>query len=165
MNNIDTLISYKRINIVGSPGSGKSTVANKLGKLLNLNVYDLDDYLYDKSCKRLNSDLSTKALDELLKKSSFIIDGTYTTTFRQRLKYLDLVILTDRDTLNNIVTFFIRLITKKTLKCGERLTFKTSLLLLKFNARIKPSLISTTIDQRVKLAIYKRKIDELQWVN
>ncbi|MFW5904155.1 MAG: AAA family ATPase [Candidatus Saliniplasma sp.] len=33
-----------KIAIIGSPGSGKSTFAKKLGKKLNIPVYHLDSY-------------------------------------------------------------------------------------------------------------------------
>jgi len=162
---IKSLLQYKRINIVGSPGSGKSTLASRLSKLLNIEIFDLDDYLYNNNCNRLNSNSTSKAINELLSNESFIIDGTYTTTFQDRLNKLDLVILTNRNTINNIITFTIRYFTKKKLKCGERFTLKTSFLLFKFNAKVKPSIIKSSLEAGVKMAIYNRKNDELQWLN
>lgn len=163
--NTKSLLQYKRINIVGSPGSGKSTLSSRLSKLLNIEMFDLDDYLYDNNCNRLNSNSTSQAINELLSNEYFIIDGTYTTTFKDRLNKLDLVILTNRSTINNIITFTIRYFTKKNLKCGERFTLKTSFLLFKFNAKVKPSIIKSSLEAGVKMAIYNRKNDELQWLN
>lgn len=162
---IKSLLQYKRINIVGSPGSGKSTLSSRLSKLLNIEMFDLDDYLYDNNCIRLNSNSTSKAINELLSNESFIIDGTYTTTFQDRLNKLDLVILTNRNTINNIITFSFRYFTKKNLKCGERFTLKTSILLFKFNAKVKPAIIKSALEAGVKTAIYNRKNDELLWLN
>ena len=163
--NTKSLLQYKRINIVGSPGSGKSTLSSRLSELLNIEMFDLDDYLYDNNCNRLNSNSTSQAINELLSNEYFIIDGTYTTTFQDRLNKLDLVILTNRNTINNIITFTIRYFTKKKLKCGERFTLKTSILLFKFNAKVKPAIIKSSLEAGVKMAIYNRKNDELQWLN
>lgn len=163
--NTKSLLQYKRINVVGSPGSGKSTLSSRLSELLNIEMFDLDDYLYDNNCDRLNSNSTSQAINELLSNEYFIIDGTYTTTFQDRLDKLDLVILTNRNTINNIITFTIRYFTKKYLKCGERFTLKTSILLFKFNAKVKPAIIKSSLEAGVKMAIYNRKNDELQWLN
>jgi len=159
------LHQYKRINVVGSPGSGKSTLSSRLGELLNIKIFDLDDYLYDNNCKRLNSNSTSQAIFELLSNECYIIDGTYTTTFQDRLNKLDLVILTNRNTIYNIITFTIRFFSKQNLKCGERFTFKTSILLFNFNVKIKPAIIKSTLEAGVKMAIYNRKNDELVWLN
>lgn len=161
---IKSIDGFKRINIVGSPGSGKSTLAERIGDILNITVYDLDIYLYDKNCKRLNSLSSLNAISTILLKDSFIIDGTYTTTFQNRLKFLDLVILTDRYMILNIFTFILRLFTKKNLKCGERLTLKTLVLLFKFNYKSKHKIINDCRTSRVKIALYKRREDRLVWL-
>jgi len=163
--NYKSLLQYKRINVVGSPGSGKSTLSSRLSDLLNIEMFDLDDYLYDNNCKRLNSNSTSQAINELLSNKYYIIDGTYTTTFQDRLNKLDLVILTNRNTIYNIITFTIRYFTRKKLKCGERFTLKTAILLFKFNIKTKPAIIKSSLEAGVKMAIYNRKNDELQWLN
>jgi adenylate kinase family enzyme len=165
MFDINEVKEHNRINIVGSPGSGKSTLASKIGELTNVNVYDLDDYLYDEFCNRLNPVLSSKIVGEILSRNEFILDGTYTSTFNQRLKYVDLIILINSKTINNIFAFLIKIFTKKNLKCGERLTYKTLMLLLKFNSQIKSKIINATLASHIKLAIYNRNNKNLKWLN
>jgi adenylate kinase family enzyme len=160
-----TLQYYKRINVLGSPGSGKSTFSRTLSKILGIKVYDLDDYLYDSKCKRLNADLSKQNIVKLLNNDSFIIDGTYTTTFSDRLSYLDLVIIVDRTTFNSFFTFSRRYLFKKNLKCGEKFTWKTLNLIFLFNSKTKHFLINKTLNAGVKLALYNRNNSELQWLN
>ena len=128
-------------------------------------MYDLDDYLYDNKCKRLNADLSKQNIIKLLHNDNFIIDGTYTTTFSDRLSYLDLVIIVDRPSINSLFAFSNRYFCKRNLKCGEKFTWKTLNLILKFNAETKHLLINKTLSAGVKLAMYNRKYNELQWLN
>lgn len=42
----------KRFAIIGPPGSGKSTFANKLGKLLDIPVHHLDRHRFEPDGKR-----------------------------------------------------------------------------------------------------------------
>lgn len=160
-----TLHNYKQINVIGSPGSGKSTLSEALSKLLSINVYDLDDFLYDNKCKRLNTELTKKAILKLLQNEKFIIDGTYTTTFFDRLNYLDLVIILDTSTIISLINFFKRYFFRKNLKCGEKITWKTLCLILKFNRETKPLLMKKIIDAGVKCAFYNRNNCELKWLN
>lgn len=166
MNLKDNILQdYKRINVVGSPGSGKSTLSRTLSKFLGIKVYDLDDYLYDNKCKRLNADLSKQNIIKLLHNDSFIIDGTYTTTFSDRLSYLDLVIIVERSTISSLFTFSKRYFFKRNLKCGEKFTWKTLNLIFIFNSKTKYFLINKSLTAGVKLALYNRKNTELQWLN
>ncbi|MGA2130529.1 MAG: AAA family ATPase [Candidatus Pacearchaeota archaeon] len=66
----------KRIRIIGTPGSGKSYLAELISRKLKIRVYDLDDlYWYKKYSKKR----SPKKLRELIKnitnKKSWIIEG------------------------------------------------------------------------------------------
>jgi adenylate kinase family enzyme len=40
-------MQYRKIHIVGGPGSGKSYIARRLSTLYNINSYDLDDIFWD----------------------------------------------------------------------------------------------------------------------
>lgn len=72
------------IYIIGMPLSGKTTTANKLNKLLNYQVIDLDNYieetynvninnLFDSGNEQTFRDLETKALKEIKKLNNYII--------------------------------------------------------------------------------------------
>jgi adenylate kinase family enzyme len=87
----------KRIAIIGSSGSGKSTFANKLGKILNRPIIHLDKEYY-------NSDWSEKYPTKedwknfqrnLVSKDEWIIDGNYRSSLDIRLDKADTVIFFD----------------------------------------------------------------------
>ena len=40
-------MKYRKIHIIGGPGSGKSYIAKKLSTLYNIKAYDLDDLFWD----------------------------------------------------------------------------------------------------------------------
>jgi adenylate kinase family enzyme len=142
--NFDTLdlSKYKRINVIGSPGAGKSTIALSISKKLCIPVFDLDCYLYHDKCIRKNRLETIEAIDSILERDTFIIDGTYTTSFEHRLKKVDLIVLVENPSYRCFYNFVKRLLLSKNLKCGEKLTIKTFVLLLTFNLRQKDELLN-----------------------
>ena len=80
------------ILILGLSCSGKTTFANKLGKLLNLQVEHLDSYFWKSAWVR-NDDFN---IDNFIGKPNSIIDGNYFQySFSERLQQCDLVIYID----------------------------------------------------------------------
>ncbi len=45
-------ICYKKFSLIGLPGSGKSTFASKLGKILDIPVHHLDRHMFEPDGKR-----------------------------------------------------------------------------------------------------------------
>jgi adenylate kinase family enzyme len=84
----------KRIAIIGLPGSGKSTFAIKLGKLLNIPVHHLDRHMFDGRKKREKAEfLALK--ESLLKEDAWIIEGCSFSTLEMRFARADAVIYFD----------------------------------------------------------------------
>lgn len=123
---------YSKINIIGIPASGKSTLANLLTRDLGFQKIDLDDYLYQSNCKRKSHKEDINEIERLLKIDKIIIDGTYTSTLANRIQKIDLFILTNGNYLESFFRFFKRLLTKEQLKCGEKVTMKTMRLIYKY---------------------------------
>ena len=69
----------KKIHIIGAPGSGKSFVAKKLAKELEIKHYDLDDFFWTNSdySQRTNPNKRNSKLTDTIKKESWIIEGIY----------------------------------------------------------------------------------------
>ncbi|WP_422123576.1 DNA topology modulation protein [Planococcus sp. X10-3] len=84
-----------RIAIIGSGGSGKSTLSRKLGTKLNLEVYHLDVLLWKPNWQPTSKEEQRKIQMELVKKDEWIIDGNYNGTMDIRLTEADTIIFLD----------------------------------------------------------------------
>ena len=88
----------KRIAIIGSPGSGKSTFARKLQEKTGLPLFSLDNIWWKPDRTHITREAFDERLAALLKTDAWIIDGSYSRTFEPRIKACDTVILLDYDT-------------------------------------------------------------------
>lgn len=143
-----------RINVCGSPGSGKSTLAKKLSSFLELPVFDLDDMFYSTDCKRKSHSETIASMHNIFENEKFIIDGTYLSSFEDRLKNIDIVILIKQKNYICLYNFLKRLFIKNNLKCGEKLTFKTFLLILNFK-KIEKEIYTMTALAKKLLIVYE----------
>ncbi len=85
--------------IIGSPGSGKSTLSKELEEILLYPVFHFD-YVYhiDNFTQIPRSELIEKLIHFMENNNQFILDGNYTSTIPVRLPYCDTVILFDLPT-------------------------------------------------------------------
>ena len=81
----------KRIAIIGLPGSGKSTFATRLGKLLDIPVHHLDKHVFDGEKKRDKQEFLLFK-QALLKEDSWIIEGCSLSTLEMRFARADIII-------------------------------------------------------------------------
>lgn len=144
---------FKRINVVGCPGAGKSSVARMISAKTGYPLFDLDNYFYDSNCKRKNESETLFEIDKIISNEYFVIDGTYISSFEHRLTRLDLVVFVDRSAVTCIYRFFKRRIIGQNLKCGERLTIKTFKLLFSFNIKNRKELRRLTKQRKVRYYI------------
>jgi adenylate kinase family enzyme len=85
----------KRIIVIGSPGSGKSTFSRKLSDKTGLALYHLDNIWHLPDRTTLTREAFDDKLLAILATESWIIDGNYSRTLEIRLKYCDTVFLLD----------------------------------------------------------------------
>jgi len=85
----------QRVLVIGSGGSGKSTVAAKLGELLNLEVNHLDKYFWSPGWVEPPRDEWIKTVTELTDRDSWIMDGNYSGTLELRLQKADTIVFLD----------------------------------------------------------------------
>jgi adenylate kinase family enzyme len=84
-----------RIAIVGSPGSGKTTLADRLGGRTGLPVIHLDHHFWRPGWRETPEEEWVPRQIELLEGSSWIVDGTYFQTLDVRFARADTVVFFD----------------------------------------------------------------------
>lgn len=82
----------KKILVIGSPGSGKSTLSRKLSEAFNLPCIYLDRLFWKPNWVETPKEEFDVLLQNELNKDCWIIDGNYSRTLPLRLKYADTVI-------------------------------------------------------------------------
>jgi adenylate kinase family enzyme len=85
----------ERIAIIGCGGSGKTTIARQLGRLLDLPVTHLDAIYYDQHWRPLARDDFAAEQDRLVASKRWLIEGNYASTLPIRLAAADTVIFLD----------------------------------------------------------------------
>jgi len=86
----------KRILVIGSPGSGKSTFSKNLANILGLPLLHLDRiYHIDNYNQISREELKSKIIGFINENRSFIIDGNYNATMEWRMQFADTVFLLD----------------------------------------------------------------------
>lgn len=83
---------YNRFAIIGLPGSGKSTFAVKLGKLLDIPVHHLDRHMFEPDGKKRDKLEFIEIQKALLDEESWIIEGCSFSTFEMRFARADTLI-------------------------------------------------------------------------
>ena len=119
----------KKIAIIGSGGSGKSTFSVLLGKELNLPVSHLDSLYWQPGWVKTPNDEWADTLKELCQKECWIIDGNYKSTLDIRLEACDTVIFLDVNRFKCIYRAIKRSLTTTTRPdmaegCAERFDFE-----------------------------------------
>jgi adenylate kinase family enzyme len=123
--NVISVVKKKnKINFIGPPGSGKTTLCRKISKELKLELIELDHILFDESCKVKNNK-NNIVIKQLQSSPKCIVDGTYYSLLsEERVKETDLFIMLK---INFFITFYRilkRSIFNKEFMCAERLNFR-----------------------------------------
>lgn len=88
----------KKIIIIGCPGSGKTTFAEKLQRVTNLPLYYLDAIWHKPDRTHISREEYDKKLSEIFQTEEWIIDGNYSRTIEERIKNSDTIFLFDLPT-------------------------------------------------------------------
>ena len=85
----------EKIIVVGSSGAGKSTFSRRLKEISHLPLYHLDMIWHKPDKTNVSREEFDKALNSILLKEKWIIDGNYQRTMEVRLQHCDTVFLLD----------------------------------------------------------------------
>jgi adenylate kinase family enzyme len=168
-------LSIKKVLIIGSPGSGKSTFAIKLSEITNLPLYHLDYFRHDKNSTYKNNPVQwTRFLNKICSNDSWIIDGNYTNSLELRIKRADTIIFFDypkRISLHRVFKRRVNFIYKKRSDMpdlwNEKLKLKFIKFVWNFNKIQRPT-IYRILDQYKhdrNLLIFKRPSEAKRWLN
>ena len=85
----------KRIIVIGCPGSGKTTFAQKLCEKSALPLFHLDAIWHKPDRTHISREEFDTRLGEILVSDEWIVDGNYSRTLEKRLSLCDTVFLFD----------------------------------------------------------------------
>ena len=85
----------KKVIVIGCPGSGKTTFAEKLNKLTGLPLYYLDAIWHKPDKTHIPREEFDRRISEVFATPVWIIDGNYNRTIETRLQQCDTVFLFD----------------------------------------------------------------------
>lgn len=88
----------QKVIIIGCPGSGKTTFAEKLNRITGLPLYYLDAIWHKPDKTHIQREDFDKRISEIFSTSEWIIDGNYNRTIEERLRQCDTVFLFDLPT-------------------------------------------------------------------
>lgn len=151
----------KKFVILGNGCSGKSTIANKIGNLLGISVFHLDDYYWDNTGKRIPPIEWKKIHSKLIKKTQWVIEGTQQKHINERIKSADLCIFLDFPLL-----ILVYRLSKKHIKKNKENGFpirkgfiKNFLWLVKFQLKLRKPLINLLKKEQINFHILKSKAE------
>lgn len=111
-----------KINVVGTSGSGKSTVARALAKELNYPYIEMDALFWGKNWTMTTDEIFFDKLTKALDQKDWVLDGNYHRTIEIKWKEVDMVVWLDysffRTLYQAISRAFKRIITRKELWAG-----------------------------------------------
>ena len=88
----------RKVIVIGCPGSGKTTFAEKLNKCTGLPLYYLDAVWHKPDRTHITREEFDKRISEIFTTDEWIIDGNYKRTIEIRLQQCDTVFLFDLPT-------------------------------------------------------------------
>lgn len=87
--------SISRLMILGSPGTGKSTLSRFIGEKLNIEVFHLDKYFHKPNWEPRDKEEFRSIVRNLILKDKWVIDGNYSRTLAERIEKTDFIIFFD----------------------------------------------------------------------
>jgi len=91
----EQLSSLKRINVVGTSGSGKTTFARELAELLNLPCCEMDQLFWKTDWRESSYEELFRKVREVTSQRRWVLDGNYTRTTPIKWEQVQLVIWLD----------------------------------------------------------------------
>ncbi|WP_329377058.1 hypothetical protein [Streptomyces sp. NBC_01716] len=104
------LADARRVLVIGSPGSGKTTFATCLSAVLTLPVHHLDNLYFTVAWRPRPTPEWHRTVDTLCAAVEWIIDGNHADTLERRLPHADAVIVLNRAPILCLASYMRRLL-------------------------------------------------------
>ena len=89
------MFPYKKIAVIGCPGSGKTTFSKKLAAITALPLYHLDLIYWKSDATHLQRPEFKQKQEEIVSNDEWIIDGNFKRTLEIRIKNAELIYFLD----------------------------------------------------------------------
>jgi adenylate kinase family enzyme len=121
---------FRRINVVGTSGSGKSTFSRQLADVLKYPYIEMDALFWKPDWEQSTDKEFFAKLEKYLQQTTWILDGNYSRTTNIKWKEVDTVIWLNyswqRTVYQSITRAIKRSLFKQTLWAGNKESFKKS---------------------------------------
>lgn len=135
--------NFKSINIIGCPGSGKTTISKKLKKDLSTDLLNIDS-LFEEF--KEDSQIKDIIVNKLTASKKIIIDGTYVSLLNpERIGNTDLFVFVNSSILNSIFKVTRRAILGQNKYKNEKLSLRLLKQILLFER--KKALIESRVER------------------
>lgn len=162
--------NINKISIIGGSGTGKTTLATNLGNELKIPVYHIDGIHHLQNWKIRDKEERDKIILEKVNECKWIIDGTYSSTLKQRLENSDLIIYLDYSSISQIKGILGRYIKnhgkekKEIPGCKERLSLEFFIWVLNWRKNKRERIIETIKQiEQDKILIFKNRKELEKW--
>jgi adenylate kinase family enzyme len=154
----------RRIHIIGSTGSGKTYLAKRLSKQLDIPYYELDKVMWSSSVEmagKNSPEIRDKLLNEIIVKESWIVEGVYYKWLADSFNLADKIIFLTPNTFVRDLRIMNRFIKRRIgiEKSNYRQTLKGLVEMIKWNhgfeAERKKEILEILKPYDYKLAIIK----------
>ncbi|MBI4852855.1 MAG: hypothetical protein HY819_13760 [Acidobacteria bacterium] len=139
----------QKVLIIGSGGSGKSTLARKLATILKIELIHLDLLYWKAGWIETPKEKWREIVLDLLKKDSWVIDGNYSGTLKDRIEVSDTIIFLDRSPLLCLWRVLKRWFYNRNknridmpMGCNEQLSLEFMFWILNYPQKTKPTIIN-----------------------
>ena len=106
----------QKVLIIGCCGAGKSTFSKKLQSILNVELIHLDRYYHKPNWEEPKKEEWERIVNNLIKKPSWIMDGTYIESLDIRIEKCDTLIYLDY----SILKCFFRVVKRVFIDYGKK---------------------------------------------